>query len=68
MEMQYDGKKEAPKLTTKERALETRRRARAKIYLKDPLVTQRTGLLNDFVVVGSDTSIREGPTSARSLL
>ncbi len=42
-----------------------RRRARAKIYLKDPLVTQKTGLLYDFVVVDSDTSIAEGPTSAR---
>ncbi len=43
----------------------TRRRARAKIYLKDPLVTHETGLLYDFVTVGSDTSIAEGPTSAR---
>lgn len=45
-----------------------RKRARAKIYLKDPLVTQQTGLLFDFVVVGSDTSISAGPTSSRFIV
>jgi len=51
--------------SSSQRQEKTRRRARAKIYLKDPLVTKETGLLYDFVVVGSDTSIDEGPTSAR---
>jgi hypothetical protein len=54
--------------TAEELAEEARIRARAKIYLKDPLITKQTGLLNDYVVVGSDTSIREGPTSARFIV
>jgi hypothetical protein len=51
--------------TAEELAEDAAKRSRARIYLKDPLITQQTGLLNDYVVVGSDTSIREGPTSAR---
>jgi hypothetical protein len=56
------------KKTAEELAEDARKRARAKIFLKDPLVTKQTGLLNDYVVIGSDTSIREGPTSARFIV
>ena len=43
-----------------------RARARAKMFLKDPLITSEQGhALVDVEVVGSDTSISDGPRSSR---
>jgi hypothetical protein len=54
--------------TATEKEEEANKRARAKIYLKDPLATKETGLLYDFVVIDGDTSINMGPTSGRFIV